>query len=628
MKNSQYTGWLAVFMLLLAACTTESLNDTNQGETGNVVLKMTFDKPTVQLKSTEPGDESLNENKIKTIQVFFFIQNASDAQVCLYSESVGGLNLSGTGAHQQKLTVSKSNFSVGVTYDIYAVANLPADITIPNPLTLGALKALHTQTPLNGASSQPVIVMDGKTSAVVNPVILTPIVYIDMPLKRAVSKIRLTLNIASGSPVASATTATASLKSYASKGSLFNGYPYALATADYINSGTTAATPSSTFTFYSYENNWTTAPDKETYLIVNLPYDTHTGNYYRVAVNRYNDINSDGQNPSGVNVSGRLDRNRIYDVMAHIDKSGSDSENDAVVVSGNYTITNWTTYDIILRTINQHYLGISEYDIPMININTFTLNFVSDLPVSITNIKASCTQYNVDASTTQITYTSGQSQFPVFTVNQAASTITINSAIPINYVPKYMTFTVTNNQGLSLSATITQYPARYVTARFSSGNVKPIWNQDGTQNNYNLFTVNTLVPSSNGSYTLGDPTNGNIKTDSLAAGNQIVSPRFIIASQYGIYARSLYSDARNRCSDYGEDIYRSGWRMPTKAEIELINTIQDDPNSAVKKLLAGDAYWSAFKYDYYNFTNNIWISVNSSGTAYIRCVYDIYKDEQ
>lgn len=57
-----------------------------------------------------------------------------------------------------------------------------------------------------------------------------------------------------------------------------------------------------------------------------------------------------------------------------------------------------------------------------------------------------------DASTTQINYTSGQSQFPVFTVNSASSTISITSAIPINYVPKYISFTVTNGQGLSLSA--------------------------------------------------------------------------------------------------------------------------------------------------------------------------------
>lgn len=58
---------------------------------------------------------------------------------------------------------------------------------------------------------------------------------------------------------------------------------------------------------------------------------------YRVPVNRYADSNSDGQNPSGVNITGRLDRNRIYDVTAYIDKPGTDTETGAIVVTGNYT---------------------------------------------------------------------------------------------------------------------------------------------------------------------------------------------------------------------------------------------------------------------------------------------------
>lgn len=57
------------------------------------------------------------------------------------------------------------------------------------------------------------------------------------------------------------------------------------------------------------------------------------------------------------------------------------------------------------------------------------------------------------------------------------------------------------------------------------------------------------------------------KTDSLAAGNALVSPGFIIASQYAIYSSVNYAQAQNRCYQYGEDIYRSGWRMPTKAEL-------------------------------------------------------------
>lgn len=613
MRNIIY---IVCSVILLLSCAEEEELDVFRGDYGSIVLKMSPNDPSLQSRATEPGNDLLNENKIENMHVFFFPQNAGNNQVCIKYEYFTGLSFQGTGTFSKELTTSRSLFNADTTYDIYTVANLPVNVSIPTSITLGALKSLHTLSPITSTGTQSNFVMDGKVSAILNPTALTPIVSVDMPLKRAVSKIRLKFNLAPGAGVASATVAQVSLKHFAKIGSLLDGNPYLLAAADYDNSSYVTGTPATTFTFYCYENNWNTSGTNETYLMVNLPYTSHLSNYYRIPINKY----------ANVAATGRVERNMIYDVTTYIDNDGSDSESGTVAINSNCTITDWTTKEVVLKTINQHYLGISEYNIVMPNISTFILNYVSDLPVSVTNITAMCTQYSTTGTPSNVTYSSGQSQFPTFTINSATSTITINSTIPINYVPKYMTFTVTNNQGLSLNATIVQYPARYVTARLSTGNIKPEWFTGGT--NLNLFTVNTLVPSSDGSYTLGDPTNGLVKTDSTAIGNKMVSPRFIIASQYGVYTRVTYPVAQTRCLLYGEDIYRSGWRMPTKAEIELVNKIQDDPNSAVKALLAGDAYWSAFKYDYYNFVDNSWTSGGSAGTAFVRAVYDVYKDEQ
>ena len=601
-------------VVLLFACNDETETELSPVASNGITLNMLTDHPDLQSRATEPGDDQLNENKIKNIHVFFFPQNATDNQTCLKYESATGLTFQGTGIFAKTLTTPQTFFNAGVTYDIYTIVNLPADVTIPANPTLGTLKSLRNLTPITATALQSDFVMDSKTSAVLNPTQQTPMVYVSLPLKRAVSKIRVKLNLSSD--VATATTAQVSLRYFARTGSLLDNNPYALTSNDYANSSYVTGTPASTFTFYCYENNWNTNPLNETYLMVNIPYGSHTSNYYRVSVNKY----------AGMSATGRLARNMIYDVTVYINSSGTDNESGTVSASGACTITDWTTRQVVLKTVSQHYLGVNEYNIIMPNISTYTLNYAADLPVSITNITATCTQYNSSGTASNVTYVSGQSQYPSFTVNAATSTITINSSIPINYVPKNITFTVTNNQGLSQNITVVQYPVRYVTARLSTGNIKPEWNTGGT--NLNLFTVNTLVPSSNGSYTLGDPTNGYPKTDSTANGNKMVSPRFIIASQYGIYLRVTYTVAQTRCLLYGEDIYRSGWRMPTKAEIELINSIQDDPNSAVKGLLTGEAYWSAYKYDYYDFTNNSWTSTNATGTAYIRAVYDLYKDEQ
>lgn len=613
MKNILYIICSAI---LLLSCSKESDSDIYGGGNGSIVLNMKPNDPSLNSRATEPGNDLLNENKINNMYVFFFPQNAADNQQCISYESFTGLSFQGIGTFSKELITSKSLFTPGVTYDIYTVVNLPANVTVPALVTLGAIKSLRTVTPITSTGLQNNFVMDGKVSAVLNPVLSTPVVNVNMPLKRAVAKIRVRFVLAPGSVVAGAIVAQVSLKHFAKSGSLLDNNPLTLATGDYDNSSYVTGTPATTFTFYCYENNWGTTSANETYLMANLPYSPSSSNYYRIPINKYaNSV-----------ATGRIERNMIYDVIAYIDNNGSDTESGTVAINSNCTIIDWTTKNIVLKTVSQHYLGISEYNIVMPNVSTFTLNYVSDLPVSVTNVTATCTQYSTTGTPSTVTYTSGQSQFPVFTVNPATSTIAINSTIPINYVPKYMTFTVTNNQGLSLNATIVQYPARYVTARTSTGNIKPEWFTGGT--NLNLFTVNTLVPSSNGSYTLGDPTNGYAKTDSTAIGNKMVSPRFIIASQYGVYTRVLYSVAQTRCFLYGEDIYRSGWRMPTKAEIELINAIQDDPNSAVKALLTGDAYWSAFKYDYYDFVNNAWTSAGSAGTAYIRAVYDLYKYEQ
>lgn len=612
MKNTIY---LICSAILLLSCSKESDLGMSHNKNGSIVLSMKPNDPASETRATEPGDDLLNENKIQNMHIFFFPQNAADNQQCIVSESYNGLSFQGTGTFSKDLSTLQSQFTVGATYDIYTLVNLPANVTLPNPITLGGIKSLRTLTPITSTGLQNNFVMDGKVSAILNPTALTPIVNVNMPLKRAVSKIRVKFVLAPGSAVVGATVAQVSLKHFAESGSLNDNNPSVLAASDYDNSTYVTGTPATTFTFYCYENNWAAASANETYLMANIPYTSTGSNYYRIPINKY----------ASSAETGRIERNMIYDVVAYIDNNGSDSEGGTVAINSNCIITDWTTKSIVLKTISQHYLGISEYNIVMPNISTYTLNYVSDLPVSVTTITATCIQYSTTGTPSTVTYTSGQSQFPTFTVNPATSTITINSAIPINYVPKNMTFTVTNNQGLSLNATIVQYPARYVTARLSTGNIKPEWYTGGT--NLNLFTVNTLVPSSDGAYTLGDPTNGFAKTDSTTNGNVMVSPRFIIASQYGIYLEVDYPTAQNRCFLYGEDIYRSSWRMPTKAEIELINNIQDDANSAVKALLTGTAYWSAYKYDYYNFVNNSWTHDISTGTAFVRCVYDLYKSE-
>lgn len=69
--------------------------------------------------------------------------------------------------------------------------------------------------------------------------------------------------------------------------------------------------------------------------------------------------------------------------------------------------------------------------------------------------------------------------------------------------------------------------------------------------------------------------------------------------------------------------YKGHWRIPTSAELEYIDKIQKDENSAVKYLLMGTMYWSAETGLSYNFDGGYWSEVPQD--AYIRCVFDTYK---
>uniref|UniRef100_A0AB33JJY6 DUF4906 domain-containing protein n=2 Tax=unclassified Prevotella TaxID=2638335 RepID=A0AB33JJY6_9BACT len=68
--------------------------------------------------------------------------------------------------------------------------------------------------------------------------------------------------------------------------------------------------------------------------------------------------------------------------------------------------------------------------------------------------------------------------------------------------------------------------------------------------------------------------------------------------------------------------YEDHWRIPTWAELALIVKIQKDPNSAVKSLLWGFQYWSAWTGHGYNFVTPG--DYPSTGTMSIRPVFDTY----
>ena len=67
------------------------------------------------------------------------------------------------------------------------------------------------------------------------------------------------------------------------------------------------------------------------------------------------------------------------------------------------------------------------------------------------------------------------------------------------------------------------------------------------------------------------------------------------------------------------------WRLPTEAEIELIDKLQNDSKSAVKRIMTGPFYWDAYLGNKaMRMTNpDNWNTGADEDKAHVRCVRDV-----
>lgn len=155
----------------------------------------------------------------------------------------------------------------------------------------------------------------------------------------------------------------------------------------------------------------------------------------------------------------------------------------------------------------------------------------------------------------------------------------------------------------------------YYNRKQTSLSTNEIWNAG------NARMYHVQITASSGDYTLGQPRITNGKTDPGEDNAELVSPSFMIASQLGaVFSISDEEMAASHCREYVE-VAQDGtvyddWRLPTRAELEIIMEFQYKENAAMDEVLAGPSYWSASGLVYNN---------KGSGTAKtIRCIRDAY----
>lgn len=297
--------------------------------------------------------------------------------------------------------------------------------------------------------------------------------------------------------------------------------------------------------------------------------------------------------------------------------------------------------DVVIADLK--YLFVRETKVVMANITEYKIEFASSSNITIDQPSyATYEKYELKGNViTKGTgyYDNKDKQYPSIIGDLGKSGyIKITSKLPENYFPKQFVFGVHNVEGLKvLGIAVDQYPPQYLTGVVSGGTNTPASPTGST--NPNLFTVTTIAP---GTLVIGDPYDkitGLTKNDMLS--NELVSPKFVVASRYGTVSGGSYNydKAVKRCEVYEEHYtdergvyhsYEAGtWRLPTLAELEFMYTIQNSDQVVNYLYNTGGQYWSARKYWCYYFgakgTGYRYETTNSTNSnRFVRCVHDLY----
>ena len=601
---------IAVTLTVTAACTRDEAEQFPVAAAADSFsLDISFGKPSPSTRATtitdEGGVETLNENKITKLDIFFY-----QGTTLKWHTGTGSVTYDGASKKATiPITTGKRALfenNTTITYDIYVLVNNSANLSsiTEGDDNLEVLKKIVFQSAdfesKGGSEAQTAFVMDGMIQNMVNlnnPHLGT------VNLKRAASKIRLTLAQVAVPGYTQEGQASARLVHFTDKSHLLDGtLPVVPENNEWRETSQRAITVDGTTAapFYAYANDWssTATATRETYIELFIPLKNNdngvTKSYkYRIPLTPRT---ADADETAHLN---KLERNFLYDISVSVQILGSIAE-VPVDVPGNYTIKDWGTKDVLVNIQGSHYLVVSERNVIMPNRTGYTLTFNSSIP-NVTLVPNS-----LKATYTYVSTTTGQpttanvaaDQMPVVMVapGVASGNITITSPIPVNFIPKDIEFQITNGT-LTETVTIQQLPPTYFTVTKGVSSYLP---DEGSRtslpsgnNNPYMYAVTTLAPA--GDIIWGfPPIDSQGQTINSEEVSKMVSPKFEMASQFGSTQTKSYANGQKQCRGYTETAedgtVKTGWRLPTAAEIHYIDVIQQ--TAPTKYVMRGAYYWS------------------------------------
>lgn len=355
---SKYFAMCAIALLGLAntSCMSDDMDGTPSCDY-DVVLEYKVGSSATETRAavtraetTEVGSEELNENKIERLDLFVF-----DGTTRNLVKSLTLKDVQGSKDYQHKKLESKQLKRSEITGNtLYLVANLD---NISDIKTLDDLKTatINKAAEFNHNAKQTSFVMDAKMEE--STPIVNGMIHIQFKLKRALAKIRLKVQDASGNTVVP-TEYACQLMHYAADGSIIaegTSTNNALNTDAAANKKVTTpvVTQENKAVFYSYANSWiNTSLDpkkvepidvsKQTYILLKAKYNG-TDYFYKVPVNKRLYESNDAATTDWTQYEPlyRLDRNTIYDVTAKVDRQGGDTPENPATLYVKPIVSDW-----------------------------------------------------------------------------------------------------------------------------------------------------------------------------------------------------------------------------------------------------------------------------------------------
>lgn len=425
--------------------------------------------------------------------------------------------------------------------------------------------------------------------------------------------------------------------------------------------------------FYSYTTRWEANAEDEVYLKLSIPWKVTTADAEAYQTYHYLiPVNMDGKS---------LVRNSFYKITLDVKALGGQSE--PITVSPSYVVLDWSTGEVNVDLSRPKYLVVDENSVVMNNVNSYSVGYQSSDAISVVITKIEYPNLMTGDTTTAYNNTTGTTSTNGFTVSKNDNVVTLNHVLDndrtdgvYDYFPYTVTVVVKNTvTGFSETIVFKQYPAIYVEAdkntdyddNSSSGG---FWGSSDTNDNKGYTFVNngngnygsndgmssnasnknpsmytiTVSALDSDEFIIGDPRSTSISNPTgsttapaiypntnrrnltyyyptAPASDKIIAPKFRIASSYGVTSAISYDNAQRRCAFYQEDGYPAGrWRMPTPAEIKYMIQFANEGKITVL-LTPGYYYWSGYQNTAYTYEDGD-IDSKTSGSAYVRCVYD------